>query len=95
MGMSTHVIGLMSDESEIYQKHYKVMVACHEAGIKTLPKETADFFGFDYPDIYQAQEQLEVTLKVYKCGGEMEDGWEVIVSEIPEGVHKIRFINSY
>ena len=63
MGMSTHVVALMSDESEIYRKHYKVMKACEEAGIEKLPKETAEKIGFDYPDLYQAEENLEVGIK--------------------------------
>lgn len=33
MGMSTHVIGLVSSDNELYKKHAKVLKACAEAGI--------------------------------------------------------------
>lgn len=47
MGMSTHVKGFVSTENENYKKHSKVLIACIEAGISELPKETAEYFGIE------------------------------------------------
>ena len=95
MGMSTHVMGYISPEGDLYQKHKRVLMACKDAGIEEMPKETAEFFGGTYPEEWLLEEVLEVKIPVHECGGEMEDGLEVFVSEIPKNVHSIRFINSY
>lgn len=95
MGMSTHVIGFISPEDEAYKKHMKVLVACKEAGIEKLPKESATYFGFETPDINLLEEFLEIKVPVHKYSEDMQEGYEVIVSEIPPGVHKIRFYNSW
>jgi hypothetical protein len=95
MGMSTHVIGFVSDNDNNYRKHSKVLLACCEAGIKELPKETAEYFGSKYPYESLLEEKLQTKIPVHEYSIDMEDGFEIIVSEIPEGVHKIRFYNSY
>jgi len=95
MSMSTRVTGLRSEETEIYKKHANVLIACLDAGIKKLPEETAKFFKSEYPDKYLLEEILEVKLKCYDYNEDMTSGIEVIVSEIPEGVYKIRFSNSW
>lgn len=94
MGMSTHVIGFVSPEDETYKKHAKVLLVCSEAKV-SLPKETAEYFGSDYADKSLLEEKLEVQIPQYEYNGDMVDGYEILVSEIPEGVHKIRFYNSY
>ena len=95
MGMSTNVKGFVSPDDPTYKKHVKVLIACSEAGIKEMPRETAEYFGDSYPEKYLIEEKLEVNVPATEYSGDMEDGYEIIVSEIPEGVHKIRFYNSY
>lgn len=93
--MSTNVVAFISEDDETYQKHAKVLRACIDAGIEKLPKETAEYFDLDYPEEYLFEEKLETPIKTHKWGEDMRDGFEIYVSEIPEGVHKIRFYNSY
>ncbi len=95
MGMSTHIIGFVSPENENYKKHSKVLIACIEAGISELPKETAEYFGSKYPEKYLLEEKLEIKIPKHEYRENMTEGFEIIVSEIPDGVHKIRFVNSW
>lgn len=95
MGISTHVTGFVSPENENYKKHSKVLLACLEAGISELPKETADFFGSKYPEKYLLEEKLEIKIPVKEWGNDYSSGFEIIVSEIPKEVHTIRFANSW
>ena len=95
MGMSTRIIGFVSPENETYKKHAKVLNACAEAGISELPKETAEYFGSEYPEKYLLEEKLEIEISTHEYREDMIEGFEVIVSEIPDGVHKIRFVNSW
>lgn len=95
MGMSTHVKGYVSPENETYQKHLKVFRACLEAGI-SLPDETAQYFGQGkHP--YEGMEisKLETKVPVHQYSEDMLEGYEIIVSEIPKDVHKIRFYNAW
>lgn len=95
MGMSTEITGFVSPEDENYKKHSKVLIACAEAGISELPKETAEYFGSKYPDKCLLEEKLEIKIPKHEYNEDMSEGFEIIVSEIPKGVHKIRFVNSY
>lgn len=93
--MPTHIKGFILPDNELYKKHSKVLRACIEAGIEELPKETAKYFGSKYPEEYLLEEKLEVKIKKHDYNADMTEGFEIIVSEIPEGVHKIRFTNSW
>jgi hypothetical protein len=95
MGMSTRVVGFRSSNDPTYQKHAKVLRACNEAGIKKLPEETAKYFGSEYPDECLLEEVLEVRIPCYEYAEDMTEGYELRVSEIPEGVEIIRFVNSW
>lgn len=95
MGMSTRVIGYVFEDDVTYQKHKKVLIACNEAGIKELPKETSEYFGHTYPELCALDEKLEVMIPTHEINEDMVDGYEIIVSEIPRGTYKIRFTNSY
>lgn len=95
MGMSTRVIGFISSENETYKKHEKVLVACIDAGIKKLPKETAEYFGSEYPAEYLLEQKLEIKIPKHEYNEDMVEGYEVYISDIPEGVEKIRFVNCY
>ena len=95
MGMSTRITGFVSPVNENYKKHSKVLIACIEAGIRELPKETAEYFGSKYPEQYLLEEKLEIKIPKHEYREDMVEGFEIIVSEIPDGVHKIRFVNSW
>ena len=95
MGMSTRVVGFISPNNETYKKHAKVLEACIEAGIEKLPKETAEYFGDNYPEKYLLEGKLQVDVPKHEYSADMTEGFEIIVSEIPKGVHKIRFTNSW
>ena len=95
MGMSTHLIGLVSPDDEIYKKHANVLKACHESGIKELPAETAKFFGYTHPELCALEEKLTVKIPYTEYSEYMVDGFEVDVTKIPIGVTKLRFYNSY
>ena len=93
--MSTYVKGYVSENDATYKKHAKVLIACAEAGIKEMPKETAEYFGGKYPEKCFLEEKLEIEIPLHEYNEDCQDGFEVIVSEIPQGVYKIRFVNSY
>ena len=96
MGMSTYVKGFVSPNNETYKKHSKVLRACIDAGISELPKETAEYFGSEYPEEYLFEEKLEVEIKQHEwTDNDMSQGYEIKVSEIPKGVEVIRFVNSW
>ena len=93
--MSTNVVGFISPEDKTYEKHYKVLKVCVEAGLKELPRETAEYFDESYPSLHLADEKLEIKIPIHERSDDMTEIYEVILSEIPKGVHKIRFSNSW
>lgn len=93
--MSTSVIAFVSEENETFKKQVKVLKACIEAGIEELPKETAKYFGESYVCESLIEAKLEIEIPTIDYSGDAEEGFEIVVSEIPEGTHKIRFVNSY
>ena len=95
MSMSIEVIGLISDNNDLYKKHSKVLRACIDAEVQLLPTETADYFGSKYPEEHLFIEKLTVQIPKYKIEEDMVEGYTIKVSEIPEGVEIIRFANHY
>jgi hypothetical protein len=95
MSVTTSVRGFVSPENDKYKKHAKVLIACIEAGVSELPKETAEYFGSKYPEKYLLEEKLEIKIPMQEYIGNAERRFEIYISEIPEGVHKIRFVNSW
>lgn len=93
--MSTHLTGFISDDNDLYKKHSAVLKACLAAGIKELPTETAEYFECKYPEEYALEEKLRIKIPYKEYSADMSEGFEIIVSEIPQGVYKIRFTNSY
>jgi len=98
MGMSTHIVAFLPDTDPEYQKHKKVLLACAEAKVD-LPKQTAHYFGTDYPEMCVLEEKLETQLELDKHFTEyredMEDGYEILLENLPKGIAKIRVYNSY
>lgn len=95
MGMSTYVKGFISSDNDDYKKHSKVLMACIDAGVSELPKETAEYFNSNYPDEYLLEEKLEIDIPIKEWSAEGSSGFEILISEIPDGVHTIRFANSW
>lgn len=95
MSMSTHVKGFIPDTDPTYQKHKKVLVACHEAGIEHLPTETAAYFGDNHPCLSLLEAKLEVKIPVKEVRENGSANYEVYLKDIPEGVEKIRFANTW
>ena len=92
--MSTHIIALVPDNDPEYQKHKKIFDVCTAAEV-SLPVETEQYFkGCDVPE-----EKLQVKLLYgvhYKeWSADMQEGFEVDITTLPQGVRTIRFYNSY
>jgi hypothetical protein len=98
MGMSTHITAFIPDTDPEYQRHKKVLLACKEAKV-SLPAETAKYFGIYQPDLCLLEEKLQVKLikgtHYEEYNAEMEQGFEVDLDKLPQGVTKIRFYNSF
>lgn len=95
MGMSTHVRAFTSPTNEDYIRHAKVLKVCLEAGLTTLPPETAEYFGDSYVHESKLDEKLDTKIPVHKWYNDSCDGYEVYIKDIPAGVEKIRFYNAY
>lgn len=98
MGMSSHISAFIPDTDATYQKHKKVLLVCEEAGVE-LPKETAEYFGSKSAEKYLLEEKLSVGLKLNQhyteYSADMSEGFEVDLTKLPQGVTKLRFVNSY
>jgi hypothetical protein len=94
MGMSQYVKAYISDTDSTYQKQAKVLRACLEAEI-SLPEETAKYFGSKEPEEYLLYEKLEIEIPKTYFSEDGIEGFEISVKDLPVGVHKIRFINSW
>ena len=93
--MSTRVEGFIPPNDPLYKKHAAVLKACLEAEIEELPKETAEYFETKYPDPCLFEEKLTVELPIKDWSDESSEGFELFVKDIPAGVEKIRFSNSW
>lgn len=99
MGMSKCIKAFIPDTDETYQKHKKVLLACVDAEIKELPKETAEYFGSKHPEMELLEEKLEVKLKHGKhfteFSEDMTEGFEVNIASLPKGTTKLKFCISF
>ena len=89
MGMSTHVIGFRPPD-ETWHKMKAAWDACAAVGLEP-PESVVRFFNYESPDA--AGVEVEIESREY-CG-EMQEGIEVDIDALPEGVRVIRFINSW
>ena len=95
MSMSTTITGYRNPDSREHQAHLKVLEACREGEI-SLPHETALYFDSQTPVNVDPDEVLEVNISFHKVHPhDMAEGYEVVLSELPPGVNKIRFTNSW
>ena len=95
MGISTRLIGFVSPDNEDYKKHAAVLRACLDANNKWLPEATSEFFENIFAEEYLLEEKLEIEIPYHTYEEDMQEGFEIILSEIPAEVHKIRFVTSF
>lgn len=89
MGMSTYVIGFKPPD-ETWDRMKAVWDACDKAGILP-PREVEDYFEGETPD--PAGVKAKITVVPYE--GDAEEGFEIMVDDIPDDVKIIRFVNSW
>jgi hypothetical protein len=94
MSMDTSVKAYISDQDETYQKHKKVLLACLEANV-SLPEATAEYFGEDHPEEYLLEKKLQCEVFYEEWSDDNSEGIEIKIEDIPKGVFKIRFVNSW
>ncbi len=90
MGMSMHVIGYMPAD-EKWKKMKTVWDACKAARVEP-PEEVDEFFeGEDPGDAPGKEVDLEYSGAAKEWKDDMREGFEVDVTQLPEGVRFIRF----
>lgn len=98
MSMSTYIQAFIPEDSELYQKHRAVLLACMNA-VVSLPQETAEYFGSKEAYESLLEEKLTIELKEGTHYKEWRDssssGFEIEIKDIPKGVSKLRFANSW
>jgi len=94
MGMSSSVSFLRSPDNPQYQKMLKARHACEDAGID-LPQEIRDYFSDQY-GLGDDEAPLTIDCNIEtEYREEMQEGFEIRIKDIPDGVDVIRFVNSY
>lgn len=92
MSMSTHVVAIKPPD-EKWKKMKAAWDACTTAGIP-IPDKLYDFFGDTSPD--EKGVVIDGNPKwSSRYSAEGEDGIEVDLTKLPEGITIIRFVNSY
>lgn len=93
MSMSSRVIFLRDKNDSQYQKFLQILLACKNAGIDP-PKEIDDYFGGDGIG-NDPETPLQISFEPRNWKGDMSEGFEIDIDEIPSGVKTIRFYNSW
>ena len=89
MSMSSHVIGFKPPD-EKWRQMKLVYDTCKTAGVD-VPETVSEFFNYETPD----DMGVEVEIPVHEYSDDMQEGFEVYVSELPADVKVIRFYNTY
>jgi hypothetical protein len=93
MSMSTHVVAIVPPDEQ-REKMKAVYDACKSAKV-SLPDEVADYFDGERLDAYGAALNIDGHEAVEEWKGDMESGFQVDLSKLPNHVKFIRFYNSY
>lgn len=99
MGMNTHVIGFR--ECNAHHRHMvEIAQQLQEMDMDPTPQLLEYFKDTDYPhceiDLDLGLEvEIEKTVAVQKHNADMQDGFEIDVRKLPEGVVRVRVYNSY
>lgn len=95
MGMSSSVTGLRAKDAQWGKKReaVKALVAAGEA----VPDSLMDFFGGMEPENILKDDTAGLEVEIpEKEGSDEASSWiEINVKDIPAGVERIRFINSW
>lgn len=89
MGMSTHVVGFRPPD-EKWEKMKAVWDASVEADV-SIPREVKDFFEGEDPD----PKGVAIRIPVEEWQGDMQEGVQVWLDELPPDIKVIRFYNSW
>lgn len=97
MSMTTHVYGIIPDNNT-YNKMISAFKACKEAGV-SIPPEVLRFMNCqqnpDNPEQKGILWSLDGDDSVTKYSGDMEEGFEVELAKLTDGIKFIRFVNSW
>lgn len=89
MGMSTRVVGFCPPD-EKWQQMKAIWDACEQAGM-SIPHEVEKFFNWETPD----EAGIEIELEPLEYATESREGYDIILSTLPEAIDRIRFYNSW
>ena len=93
MSTVSYIKLLRSENNPTYLKYRKIMEACKEAEIWP-PEEVDKYFG-GYGLDNSLEKPLEIEFEPTKGSYDCIDWLEIKLSDLPEGVEKIRFCTSY
>lgn len=95
MGMSTHIKAFKAPD-EKWEKMKAIHDACMAAKMEP-PREVSEFFNWERPD--EAGVTIDIEREwpdaVIEYNAESEQGYEVILDQLPDDVTSIRVYNSY
>jgi len=93
MNSSMNVVLLRDKEDSTYKKYLNILLSCKECDINP-PAEVDKYFGgggaYNDPEY-----PLEMDFKLKEWGNDYVQGYEIDVTDLPEGVKTIRFYISY
>jgi|AntAceMinimDraft_10_1070366.scaffolds.fasta_scaffold445604_1 hypothetical protein len=94
--MEINIIGIKQEnqESALFIKHYDVFCACKNAGVESLPKETAAFFGSNKVIDSTVNKKYEIEIPYNNYIDKKQHIFEIKVEDIPEEVHTIKIYNT-
>lgn len=92
MGMSMHVVGFRPADDK-WNKMKAAWDACEAAGLP-IPEEVENYFEDEYPGDKPGME-VELGEAVQELNREGEEGYQVDVTKLPDGVRFIRFYCSW
>lgn len=95
MSMFTHVDGIREKTTEVIKKR-KAVEALVQAGVQ-VPKELISFFGDMNPEAIVQDDAAGLKVEIpHALGQDDSSSWiEVSVKDIPRGIERIRFTNSW
>lgn len=91
MGMTTDIV-FLREADEFHKLKVDVLNACEKAGV-AAPDEIEKYFL--YESNTDAALEIQVDTSKYEWEDDDSSGFEIDIRELPEGVKKIRFFNSY
>ena len=94
MGMSTHVVGVRGSNAR-HEQLLNIYRVCKEAKVSPPPEVSKYFDNAEGDPMEDDSAGLTVEIKSRKFNAECQDGLEVDLASLPDGIRVIRFVNSY